>query len=106
VYLALFTAMPTVAGGGTEVAGGSYARVAITNDAAEWPNMVAGVKANAIAKTFAEASANWGNIVGVGLFDALAVGNLQDFAPLQTVKTINNGDQLSFSIGALQFTET
>ena len=33
IYLALFTAMPSDSGGGTEVSGGSYARVAITNNA-------------------------------------------------------------------------
>ena len=34
LYLALYTAAPTDAGGGTEVSGGSYARKSITNNPA------------------------------------------------------------------------
>lgn len=106
VYVALFTAMPTVAGGGTEVAGGSYARVAVTNDAANWPNAANGVKSNANAINFPQATAAWGVVVGVGIFDALAAGNLLDFAPLAASKTVQNGDTFQLSIGAIQFTET
>lgn len=106
VYVALFTAAPGVAGGGTEVAGGSYARVAVTNDGTRWSAPAAGVVSNLLAVVFAQATALWGTVVAVGIFDAAAAGNLLDFANLTTPRTIQNGDTFSFSIGQLQFTET
>lgn len=106
VYLALFTSMPTVSTGGTEASGGSYARVAVTNNNTNFPNSVAGVKSNGVAFTFVQATAGWGSIVGFGFFDALVAGNLQDFAPLNTPKTVQNGDTPSFAPGQLTFTET
>ncbi len=106
VYIALFTAAPTVSGGGTEVSGGSYARVAVTNDLAHFADAVAGVKSNAVAVTFPQATALWGAVVAMASFDALSGGNMLDFAPLTSPRTINNGDTFSFAIGQLQFTET
>lgn len=106
VYIGLFTAAPTVAGGGTEVAGGSYARVAVTNDATNWPDAVARAKSNAVALAFAQATGSWGTVTHVGIFDALTVGNLQDFATLVASKTVQNGDVVQFGIGSLAFSET
>lgn len=106
VYIGLFTAAPGVGGGGTEVAGSSYARVAVTNDATNWPNAVAGGKANAVALTFAQATGSWGTVTHVGIFDALTAGNLQDFAALVASKTVQNGDVVQFGIGSLAFLET
>lgn len=106
VYLALFTAAPGVGGGGTEVAGGSYARVAITNDATNFPNAAAGAKANANAATFAAATAAWGTIGWAALFDALAGGNMQDFAALAANKTVQIGDVIQFAAGSIAFQET
>lgn len=104
VYVALFTSAPTDAGGGTEVSGGSYARAAVTNDATNFPAAVGGVKSNAAAITFAQATAAWGTATHVGVFDALSGGNLLFWAPLTAGKTVQSGDQFSFSIGQLQFT--
>ncbi|MGA9995632.1 MAG: hypothetical protein WBP93_09470 [Pyrinomonadaceae bacterium] len=105
VYVALFTAAPTDTGGGTEVSGGSYARAAITNNATNFPAASGGVKSNAVAVNFASASASWGSIVAVAIFDALTGGNLLFWATLTTPRTVSTGDAPSFSIGALQFTE-
>jgi hypothetical protein len=102
VYIALFTSMPTVLGNdGTEVSGGSYARVAVTNNATNFPNASAGAKSNANDITFPGATASWGSIVGVGIYDAATVGNLQDFQTLVTPKTVGNGDVFSLSAGQL-----
>jgi hypothetical protein len=107
VYVGLFTAAPTVAGGGTEVSGGSYARAAVPNDATHFTTPpVAGVASNLLAIAFAQATALWGTVVAVGIFDAASGGNLLDFASLTTPRTILNGDTFGFSIGQLQFTET
>lgn len=105
VYIALFTAAPTDAGGGTEVAGGSYVRVAVTNDAANWPAAVAGVKANANAVTFPAATGVWGNCVAFAVFDAAAAGNMLFWAVLTTPKVVAIGDVFSFAVGSLTFTE-
>lgn len=105
LYIALFTAPPTDAGGGTEVAGGSYARAAVTNDVANWPNAVAGSKTHANAIAFAQASAGWGTITHAGVFDALSGGNLLFWGALQAPKTVQSGDQFSFTVGSLIFTE-
>lgn len=107
VYIALFTSMPTVLGNdGTEVSGGSYARVAVTNNATNFPNASAGSKNNANAITFPQATASWGAVVGIGIYDAATVGNLQDFQPLVTPKTVGNGDVFSLSAGQLTLQST
>jgi hypothetical protein len=77
-YIALFTAVGSDAGTGfTEVSGGSYARV--TTSAASW-NSPGGTspstESNASSLTFPAATASWGTIIAVGLYDALTSGNL------------------------------
>lgn len=96
VYLALFTAVTDAeAGTGTEVVGGSYARVAVTFGA---PSN--GVIVNSVQVSFPTASANWGVVTHAALFDALTVGNaLSIIKALTTSRTINNGDTLQFPIG-------
>jgi len=37
LYVALFSVAPTDAGGGTELSGGGYARVAVPNDLTNFP---------------------------------------------------------------------
>jgi hypothetical protein len=71
VYAALFTTIPTDAAPGTEVSGGSYARVAITCGAA-----ASGAISNSGAVTFPAATGAWGAIVAFAIFDALTVGNM------------------------------
>lgn len=100
-YVGLFTAAPGEAGGGTEVTGGSYARVALSTNAAS-----SGVADNDVAITFTAASADWGTVTYVGIFDASSAGNLLMYAALSASKTISSGDQLSFAAGALDFTLT
>ena len=106
IYLAVFTAAPTDAGGGTEVTGGSYARLAVTNDATNFPAAVAGAKSNGVALTMVTASANWGTIVAYGLFDASTAGNMIGWADLTSSVIINNGDTLRFAAGALTYSLT
>ena len=105
-YIELYTAAPTDAGGGTPVgAGGAYARAAVTNDAANFPNAVGGSKSNAAAITFAQATAPWGTVVAFGIFDALVGGNLLYWALLTTPITIPTGGTFSFATGQLVITE-
>lgn len=102
-YLALFTVAPTDAGGGTEVSGGSYARVAITS------NMGAssgGSSTNSGTITFPTASAGWGTVVAFGVFDALTVGNLIWWGDLTASKTVASGDTLVFNASQLTLSLT
>lgn len=78
VYIGLYTAAPSDAGGGTEVSGNGYARVATTG--ATW-NAATGSDpsstSNALSIVFpTDVTANWGSIVAIGAFDAATGGNL------------------------------
>lgn len=114
-YVGLYTAAPSDAGGGTEVSGGSYARVAVSSSLANWAGTQSsgstvassgtnGTTSNNGAITFPAPTANWGTVVAFGVFDASSGGNLLFYANLSTSKTINNGDAApSFAAGALTF---
>ena len=105
VYIALYTVAPTDTGGGTECTGGSYARVAVTNNATNFPAASGGAKSNGVAISFVEATASWGTVVAFGILDALTLGNLLYWADLTTSKVIDNGDTATFAIGDLDVTE-
>lgn len=107
LYVALFTAAPSDSGGGTEVTGGSYARVAAQPADAAWtaPDGTGGLTDNAAEITFPAPTANWGSVTHIGIFDRLTGGNLLFHGPLTTAKTVNNGDPApKFAIGALDVT--
>lgn len=106
LYVALATATGSDAACGTEVTGGSYARVAVTNNATNWagPTTNDGTIKNGIAVTFPAPTANWGVVTEVCVFDASTAGNLYFRVALTTAKTINNGDAApSFAVNALTF---
>ena len=105
VYVALYTVTPTDAGGGTEVSGGSYARVAVTNNVTNWPAASGGAKANGTAITFPTASASWGTVVAFAILDAATAGNFLYWGALTTSKTIGSGDTAKFAVGDLDVTE-
>lgn len=100
VYAALYTVAPTDAGGGTEVSGGAYVRKAVTFGAA-----AGGQASNSALVDFGTASANWGNVVAVGILDAAAAGNLLYWGALTAAKTISLGDGATFPIGSLVVAE-
>lgn len=104
LYMALFTAAPSDSGGGTEVSGGSYARVAVTNNNTNFPAASGGSKSNGTTITFPTATAAWGTVVAMGIFDASSSGNLLAWATLTTAKTVASGDTPSFAAGALVIT--
>lgn len=105
VYLALFTAAPNESGGGTEVSGGGYARLSITNNSTNWPAASAGQKANGTALSFAAASgAAWGTITHWALMSASTGGNILFFGALSASKTVADTDSISFGVGQLSIT--
>ena len=100
MYLALYTALPSNNTRGTEVSGGSYVRVPVNSSV--WSDPSAGTISNNVNLSFAVPTANWGNVVGCGLFDSANSGNLLWWAPVNSPKTIVNGGAAPrFDIGAL-----
>jgi len=103
VYVALLTAAPSDTGGGTEVSGGSYARVAVASSLANWAGTQAaasttassgtgGTTSNNGAITFPAPTANWGSVTHMAVYDASSAGNLLWYSALTTAKTVNSGD--------------
>lgn len=106
VYLALFTAAPSDAGGGTEVSGTGYARKSVTNNDTNFPAASSGVKSLNVETDFATAgSGGWGTVTHFGLFDAASSGNLLFWAALTASKAVAEGDIVRFAAGSLTFTE-
>lgn len=115
LHVALLTAAPSDTGGGTEVAGGAYARVAVTGALANWAGTQAaastaassgntGTTSNNAAVTFPAPTANWGVVTHFAVYDAPTGGNMLIWGALTTSKTINNGDAApSFAPAALSF---
>jgi len=112
IYVGLMTSSCSDSAAGTEVSGGSYARVAVTKGDAAWKGThgsasgassgTIGTISNAAAITFPEPSANWGSVTHWGIWDASSAGNLLICDDLTIAKTINSGDAApSFAIDAL-----
>lgn len=104
-FVGLFTAAPTDTLPGTEPAGGAYDRFEVPADATNWLLATAGQTSNLLEILFPEATADWGEIVAVGIFDAGTGGNLW-FAELLTVpQTVISGNQPRFVAGQLLVSE-
>ena len=97
-YLGLHTSNPDEDDSGTEVSGGGYARqsasfsvsgnTATTSAAIEYPT----------------ATANYGTVTHVGVYDASSAGNLIAYAALSSSKTIETGDVFRVPAGDLDIT--
>ena len=115
-WAALATTIGSPNACGTEVTGGSYARVSVTSSLSHWAGTqsagsttastgTSGTTSNNAAITFPAPTANWGTVTEFCVFDASTSGNLLFRAALSTSKTVNNGDAApSFAISALTWT--
>jgi len=97
-YLALYTAAPSDTGGGTEVSGGGYARQSVVF------TVTGNTASNNAAIEFPTATANYGTVTHIGVFDASSAGNLLAYAALTTSKTIETGDVFRVPSGDLDIT--
>lgn len=97
-YVALYTADPSDTGGGTEVSGGGYARQSVTF------TVSGNTATNSAAIEYATATASYGTVVAVGVFDASTGGNLIAYAGLTTDKAIDIGDVFRIPTGDLDIT--
>ena len=98
-YLALFTAVADgETGSVTEVSGGGYARqtVAFTTSG--------NTTSNNAAVEFPTATAHYGTVTHVGVYDASTSGNLMAYAALSSNKTIETGDVFRVPSGDLDIT--
>lgn len=112
-YIGLDTVACTEAGAGTEVTGGSYARVGVTSSLANWAGTqsaastvassgTSGTTSNNAAITYPAPTANWGQVLSFRVWDTLTGGAAIICQPLTTPKTVNNGDPApAFNAGAL-----
>jgi len=98
VYVGLFTTSPAEDGSGTEVSGGSYARQSasftVTGNTAT---------TNAVIE-FPTATATWGTVTHIGIYDASSAGNLLAYAALTTSKSIASGDVFRIPSGDIDIT--
>lgn len=113
-YVALYTTCPTDSTSGTEVTGGSYARVAVTAGLTQWAGTqsagsttassgTGGTTSNNATISFPTPSGTW-TVNCWGLTDASTAGNLWIFSAITGApKTINSGDSVSFAAGAATF---
>ena len=102
-YISLWTSDPTDAGSGTEVSasGTAYARVASSFATASGTS--GSVVSDATA-TFPTATANWGTVGWIGLWDAASSGNMLYHTALDAPKTIDSGDIFKITAGNLSVT--
>jgi hypothetical protein len=107
LYLALFSAAPGEAGGGTEITGGAYPRKALNPSDSNWSDQAGGngQTSNLVQVTFDAPSSNLGQATHLGILDALTGGNLLTYSPLTNARNINNGAPAPyFAVGDLVVT--
>ncbi|HQR20121.1 MAG TPA: hypothetical protein PKV98_04605 [Burkholderiaceae bacterium] len=116
LWVALCTSAPTDAGGGTEVVGGSYARVNLPPLNTNWTatqggtagasSGTGGVTANAVTIQFAAPTADWGTVTHFKLMDQNAGGNMLIWGVITAPQNIVNGAPApKFDAGTLVITQ-
>jgi hypothetical protein len=107
VHFALFTGVTDGdANNVTQPSGGGYARVAVTNNATNFPGATSGSgsKSNGTQITFPTASGSWGTVTHWGVYDAATGGNLLYWGELTTPRAITSGDTPRFNVGDFTIT--
>jgi hypothetical protein len=99
-YLALFTSDPAEDASGTEVStsGTAYARQSAAF------TVSGNTASNSAAIEFPTATASYGTVSHVGVFDASTSGNLIAYAALSSSKAIDTGDVFRVPSGDLDIT--
>ena len=100
-YVALYTAAPSDAGGGTELTGSGYAREAVAFAAA---TSGTGTTSNTGVVIFTADGGDWGSVTHMGIHDASSGGNLIWHGALAAAKTVADGDTLEFAVGNIDLT--
>lgn len=93
-HLALYTASPNAGGGGTEVSGGSYARLPITFGA-----ITSGSMSNTTALTFSGLPN--ATVTHYGILTTLTGANLKVYGAINAQAVVISGDQIQFPVGSI-----
>lgn len=112
LHVGLLTSAPSDTGGGTEITGNAYTRVAVSSSLANWAGTqsaastvastgATGTTSNNGVIAFPTPIASWGTVGFFGVYDAASVGNLLFYGALNNAKTINVGDDVRFPISSL-----
>jgi hypothetical protein len=96
VFVGLYLVSPGIDGGGTEVSTDGY-----TRQTCVFSPSVGGRCSNTNEIVFAPATADWGKIVSVGIFDARAAGNLLYYTQLNPQDFVNASDVVRFGVGQI-----
>ena len=107
-YISLHTAAPGQTGINEVAAASAYARVAVTNNATNFPNSTSSpaTKSNGAAVSFPTPTGSWGTATYFGIWDAASTGNYVGGAALTTPQAIGLNNTVAFAVGALTFTLT
>ena len=99
-YVALFTSNPAEDASGTEVStsGTAYARQSATF------TVSGNTASNSAAIEFPTATASYGTVTHIGVYDAASAGNLIAYAALTTSKAIDTGDVMRLPASDLDIT--
>ena len=97
-YVALYTAAPNDAGGGTEVSGSAYARQSVSF------SVSGNTASNTGAVEYPTSTGSYGTVSHVGVFDASTGGNLLAYSALNVSKAIATGDVFRIPAGDLDIT--
>jgi hypothetical protein len=84
---------------GTELSGGSYARVSVTNDTTSFPNISTNEMVNGVAITFPQATADWTSADEVALYTASSGGTARFVGSLDNPVTVRTGQTRQFAAG-------
>lgn len=98
LYVGLFTSAPGEAGGGVEVSGGGYVRQSAAF------TVTGNTASNNASIEYPTATASYGTVTHVGIFDAASGGNLMAYASLTASKAIDTGDVFRIPTGDLDIT--
>ncbi len=97
-FVALYTAAPGEAGGGTELSGDAYARQSAAF------TVSGNTATNSANIEFPAATGNWGTVTHAAIFDASTGGNMLAYAALTSSKVVETGDILRFTASQLDIT--
>lgn len=107
-WVALFTTATGDDGSGTEVSGGSYARVRVYPNGGSSPawntavvDGIGYVVDNQHDITFPAATASWGTVTHFAICDAASGGNFLYHGALDASKAVGSGDTFKFAAGNL-----
>lgn len=107
LYIGLSTSDPGETGSTTgEPSGNGYARVAVVNNATNFPAASGGAKTNGTPIEFPEATGAWGTITHLFIADAETGGNVLAYSTLNVVKSPTEGDTMYYKAGELNITLT